>query len=71
MNSTLWFESTTDKDYCKLIKEFIFNVMKNDDNQINFTELLNVLRLKTINSPKKESESILKDNETYFDVLIN
>lgn len=71
MNCHLWFEDTTDKEYSKSIKEMLFNINKNDNNEINFVELINVLRLKTITITNRDNELLYGDEETYYDILIN
>ena len=71
MNCHLWFEDTTDSEYSKNIKEMLFNINKNDNNDINFVELINVLRLKTITIPNRDNELLYGEEETYYDILIN
>ena len=49
----------------------LFNINKNDNNEINFVELINVLRLKTITITNRDNELLYGDEETYYDILIN
>ena len=49
----------------------LFNINKNDNNEINFVELINVLRLKTITITNRDNQLLYGDEETYYDILIN
>ena len=71
LNYEFWFEEENDnnlfnKKYFKDLKEFLFEINKNYDNQINLIEFLNVLMFRNINfKPKKESKKkvIFEDEE--------
>ena len=63
----LWFEKENDEGTNKKIKQFLFEINKNYNNEINFVELVNIFRLKYVALKEKVDE----EHITYYDILFN